>query len=67
MNDVLNRWNLLDADVAAREVLPCCGSSAWAAGLAARRPIADAETLVKDSNAVWFALPRNGYTSNSRT
>jgi len=57
MNDVLNRWNLLDADAAAREVLPCCGSRAWAAGLAARRPIADAETLVKDSNAMWFALP----------
>ena len=29
---VLLRWNTLDAEAAAREILPCCGSRAWADG-----------------------------------
>jgi 2-oxo-4-hydroxy-4-carboxy-5-ureidoimidazoline decarboxylase len=70
MNDVLARWNSLDADAAAAAVLPCCGSRAWAAELAARRPIADEAGLLAESSAVWQALPgqawREAFDSHPR-
>jgi OHCU decarboxylase len=40
-NRVLTRWNALDADHAAAEILPCCGSKVWADKMASRRPIRD--------------------------
>ena len=55
-NAVLERWNALDAAQAAREVLPCCGSCAWAEGLATRRPFASAADLLAASDEVWWAL-----------
>lgn len=57
MNEALARWNSLDNDAAAAAVLPCCGSRAWAAGLAAKRPIADQGSLLAESAVVWRALP----------
>ena len=57
MNAVLDRWNSLDRGAAAEVVLPCCGSRAWAAELAARRPIADEAALLEESSDVWRALP----------
>ena len=53
---VLARWNSLHAEAAAREVLPCCGSRAWAQGLAARRPFANAEQMLEESDWVWAGL-----------
>jgi 2-oxo-4-hydroxy-4-carboxy-5-ureidoimidazoline decarboxylase len=53
---VLVRWNELDAATAACELLPCCGSSAWADALAARRPFASLQQLFEASDAVWAAL-----------
>jgi 2-oxo-4-hydroxy-4-carboxy-5-ureidoimidazoline decarboxylase len=53
----LARWNDLTAPIAAREVLPCCGSAAWAAALASRRPFASAEELLEGSDWVWASLP----------
>ena len=61
MNKVLARWNSLDPADAAREVLPCCGSQAWAAALASRRPITDAETLIATSDRLWLALPEEAW------
>lgn len=61
MNPVLTRWNALDAESAAREVLPCCGSSAWAAQLTAKRPIANEATLLEVSKTVWFSLPEEAW------
>jgi 2-oxo-4-hydroxy-4-carboxy-5-ureidoimidazoline decarboxylase len=61
MNPVLTRWNALDAESAAHEVLPCCGSNAWAAQLAAKRPIADEPSLLKASNTIWFSLPEEAW------
>ncbi len=70
MNEVLVRWNSLDADAAAREVLPCCGSQAWAAALSAKRPIADEATLVEASTTVWWSLSgqawREAFNSHPR-
>jgi 2-oxo-4-hydroxy-4-carboxy-5-ureidoimidazoline decarboxylase len=60
-NNVLARWNSLDAATAAREALPCCGSQAWATALAARRPIADEASLVEASTSIWLALPKEAW------
>jgi 2-oxo-4-hydroxy-4-carboxy-5-ureidoimidazoline decarboxylase len=46
MSDVLARWNALPCKEAAHELLPCCGSKAWADKMAAQRPIADEAALL---------------------
>jgi len=61
MNAVLERWSSLDPTEAAREILPCCGSQAWAAEVAARRPIADEEALSLIADAVWIGLPESAW------
>src|SRR5450631_48394 len=58
---VLDGWNMLDAESAAREVLPCCGSHAWAEGLAARRPFVDVSHLCEESDKIWAALPEQDW------
>src|SRR5262249_50383238 len=40
-NEKLVRWNRFSSAEAANNILPCCGASAWARGMAGRRPIAD--------------------------
>ena len=69
-NAALAQWNALDADAAAREILPCCGSHAWANALAERRPFADASQLFAASDEVWAALPepawREAFDSHPR-
>src|SRR5216683_2160130 len=44
--------------VAAKQILPCCGSTAWAEGMAARRPFADEATLLAASDETWRNLAR---------
>ncbi len=61
MNPVLARWNVLDADSAAAAILPCCGSTAWAANLAAKRPIADETSLIETSSTIWLTLPEGAW------
>jgi 2-oxo-4-hydroxy-4-carboxy-5-ureidoimidazoline decarboxylase len=61
MNKVLVRWNSLDPATAAREALPCCGSQAWAAALASKRPIASESSLVETSSSVWLSLPEEAW------
>jgi 2-oxo-4-hydroxy-4-carboxy-5-ureidoimidazoline decarboxylase len=60
-NEVLTRWNSLDPATAAREALPCCGSRAWAAALASRRPITDEASLIEASTSIWLALPEEAW------
>ena len=61
MNPMLARWNVLDVDTAAAEILPCCGSTAWSRGVAALRPLATVEALSAASDAVWAGLPREDW------
>ena len=61
MNPVLARWNSIDPSAAAEEILPCCGSRAWAAELAARRPIPDEDHLLISSDAIWVSLPETAW------
>jgi 2-oxo-4-hydroxy-4-carboxy-5-ureidoimidazoline decarboxylase len=55
-NPVLTHWNALDAESAAHEILPCCGSHAWSDSLAARRPFSTAQQLFAASDEIWAAL-----------
>jgi OHCU decarboxylase len=56
VNDVLVRWNQAPPAEAAREVLPCCGSTAWAERLTQGRPIADPASLLILSDEIWRSL-----------
>ena len=56
MTMVLKRWNQLPGREAEAEILPCCGSAAWAAGVAKRRPIANEADLFAVSDEVWRGL-----------
>jgi 2-oxo-4-hydroxy-4-carboxy-5-ureidoimidazoline decarboxylase len=59
--DVLARWNGLPFTQAAENILPCCGSKAWASGMAARRPILDEPSLLAAGDEVWKDLPESGW------
>jgi 2-oxo-4-hydroxy-4-carboxy-5-ureidoimidazoline decarboxylase len=56
MNELLARWNELRAAEAAEEILPCCGSMAWAREMAARRPILDEAALLGACDQAWDSL-----------
>jgi 2-oxo-4-hydroxy-4-carboxy-5-ureidoimidazoline decarboxylase len=60
-NAVLAQWNSLDATAAAREILPCCGSTAWAYELTAMRPFADPSELLTVSDRVWAGLAQDDW------
>jgi 2-oxo-4-hydroxy-4-carboxy-5-ureidoimidazoline decarboxylase len=56
VSHVLSRWNLLPADEAVKEILRCCGSRAWAKGMASNRPAEDIATLLATSDRIWRDL-----------
>lgn len=56
MSGVLTQWNRLPVDDAVKEILPCCGSKAWAGVMAARRPFPDVTTLLAASDETWSNL-----------
>jgi 2-oxo-4-hydroxy-4-carboxy-5-ureidoimidazoline decarboxylase len=61
MNGVLARWNRLLPDQAAEEILGCCGSRAWADGMAGRRPVLHEATLLAVSDEVWNGLSESDW------
>jgi len=77
MSAGLARWNSLTSQQAAAEILPCCGSTAWAENMAAKRPITDEAALLAAcdqacanlSEADWLEAfrshPRIGETKTS--
>ncbi|HZC22871.1 MAG TPA: 2-oxo-4-hydroxy-4-carboxy-5-ureidoimidazoline decarboxylase [Candidatus Binatia bacterium] len=56
MSTTLDRWNQLPAKQASEEALSCCGSTAWARELAARRPLRDETSLLAASDEIWKSL-----------
>ena len=54
----LEDLNAVDPDVAAGELLQCCGSSRWARQMAASRPFASSEALLASADRYWGALDR---------
>jgi 2-oxo-4-hydroxy-4-carboxy-5-ureidoimidazoline decarboxylase len=67
MSGVLARWNRLSVEDAVKEILPCCGSKAWAGGLAARRPFTDVTTLLAASDETWSNLPAEDWMEAFRS
>jgi 2-oxo-4-hydroxy-4-carboxy-5-ureidoimidazoline decarboxylase len=58
MSETLARWNRLPPADAAKDILPCCGSTAWADGMAARRPLWDEASLLAASDETWRSLAK---------
>jgi 2-oxo-4-hydroxy-4-carboxy-5-ureidoimidazoline decarboxylase len=56
MSAVFTRWNHCSSKEAENEILPCCGSRAWAAQVATRRPLANEAALLAASDEVWRGL-----------
>jgi OHCU decarboxylase len=56
MEQGIERLNNLTHDEAEAELLKCCGSTAWACGVAARRPFRDAGELLRVADEVWTNL-----------
>ena len=56
MSDRLARWNFLPHAAAVDEILPCCGSRAWADGMVGRRPLPDELALLAASHETWRSL-----------
>jgi 2-oxo-4-hydroxy-4-carboxy-5-ureidoimidazoline decarboxylase len=52
----LEELNALDAASAARELLRCSGSTAWAARMSAARPFASAEAMGASADHIWSEL-----------
>jgi 2-oxo-4-hydroxy-4-carboxy-5-ureidoimidazoline decarboxylase len=67
MNDVLARWNFLPVAAAANEILPCCGSRAWAEGMLKRRPLPNEATLLTASDEVWQSLTESDWLEAFRS
>jgi 2-oxo-4-hydroxy-4-carboxy-5-ureidoimidazoline decarboxylase len=56
LNEALSRWNQAGHDDAAQDILPCCGSKAWAEAMASRRPFEDVNALLQFARDVWWNL-----------
>src|SRR5260370_180381 len=61
MSDVLSRWNILPVAAAVDEILPCCGSRAWADGMVGRRPLPDEVALLAASDETWRSLAESDW------
>jgi 2-oxo-4-hydroxy-4-carboxy-5-ureidoimidazoline decarboxylase len=67
MNNVLKRWNFLPAARAVDEILPCCGSRAWADGMVGRRPFPDEVALLAASDETWRTLAESDWLEAFRS
>jgi len=54
----LEEVNTLDQAAATAAFLRCCGSSRWAAAMAAARPFATADSMRAEADAIWGAMGR---------
>jgi OHCU decarboxylase len=55
-SETVARWNALSAGEAEGEILACCGSRAWARGMAERRPVRDESELLVASDEICARL-----------
>jgi 2-oxo-4-hydroxy-4-carboxy-5-ureidoimidazoline decarboxylase len=67
MSAVLTRWNQLPSEEAENEILPCCGSTAWAAQVATRRPLANEAALLAASDEIWRSLTETDWLEAFRS
>jgi OHCU decarboxylase len=57
----LEELNTLDAPVAERALLRCCGARRWASEMAARRPFRDIPAVERDAADIWRSLDEAGW------
>jgi OHCU decarboxylase len=57
----LAQWNRLPVDEAMKAILPCCGSEAWARGMATRRPLTNIAALLGASDETCKTLTRSDW------
>ena len=67
MSDVLARWNGLPREEAAREILACCGSKAWAENMVLKRPVTDEDALLASSDTIWRSLGESDWLEAFRS
>jgi 2-oxo-4-hydroxy-4-carboxy-5-ureidoimidazoline decarboxylase len=66
-NRVLARWNVLPADEAAKEILSCCGSTAWTRAMAAAGPFSDGQQVAAKAREIWRGLPEGDWMEAFRS
>jgi 2-oxo-4-hydroxy-4-carboxy-5-ureidoimidazoline decarboxylase len=54
-------------EAAAAEILPCCGSLAWAREMARRRPFQDSAALADASDEIWRNLTKSDWMEAFRS
>jgi len=64
---VLTRWNGLGMQEAATEILPCCGSRAWANRMASRRPLPNQRALLLASEDSYRTLTESDWDEAFRS
>jgi len=67
MNAVLTRWNQLPLKEAENELLPCCGSTAWASRISNRRPLENEAALLTASDEIWLGLSETDWLQAFRS
>lgn len=67
MSDILAGWNVAPLEAAATQILPCCGSRAWALKMAARRPFRDEASLATASDETWCDLTESDWMEAFRS
>ena len=67
MSDTLARWNRMPVFEAEQEILPCCGSRAWAQAVVSRRPIAEEAMLLAVSDEIWRSLKNSDWMEAFRS
>jgi OHCU decarboxylase len=67
MSDILAHWNATTLGAAAMQILPCCGSQAWALKMAARRPFTDEASLAAASDETWCDLTESDWLEAFRS
>ena len=61
MNSILSAWNTLDADAAVAALLSCCAARRWAQEVAAHRPYATADDLLKAADNIWATMEESDW------
>lgn len=67
MNEVLAHWNEAAMDAAAAQILPCCGSTAWAREMIRRRPFQDHAALASASDDILRDLTKSDFMEAFRS
>jgi OHCU decarboxylase len=61
LSDTLASFNRLSRGEAERRLLACCGSRAWASGVAAGRPFASVAAVIQAADDVWARLSHSDW------